>query len=174
LKRYTSSYGLVTNHYALAEDPTGEYVLFSEANKIEQERDALLEVQNDHRRLVRELDIALSGIHLAAAQASLCDLIVPVHKLRCQRDNLENERDALKARVESFQQRLGVAFSEANKYVDECKAIKARIAELEAALRGLLDVRRPILPDGGVGNFIDPMNAAWDNAIKVMEGRRTP
>ncbi|MHB1952361.1 MAG: MazG-like family protein [Sulfobacillus sp.] len=41
LKRYTSSYGLVTNHYALAEDPTGEYVLFSEANKIEQERDAL-------------------------------------------------------------------------------------------------------------------------------------
>ncbi len=32
----------------------------------------------DHRRLVRELDVALNGEHGAAKQASLCDLIAQV------------------------------------------------------------------------------------------------
>lgn len=36
----------------------------------------------DHRRLVRELDVALSGEAGAAKQASLCDLIAQAQQLR--------------------------------------------------------------------------------------------
>lgn len=39
------------------------------------QRDDLLEVQNDHHRLVRELDVLLNGVDGAAPQASLCDLV---------------------------------------------------------------------------------------------------
>lgn len=42
---------------------------------LEQQRDELLEVQNDHHRLVRELDVLLNGSDGAAPQASLCDLV---------------------------------------------------------------------------------------------------
>lgn len=40
-----------------------------------EQRDELLEVQNDHHRLVRELDVLLNGVDGAAPQASLCDLV---------------------------------------------------------------------------------------------------
>ena len=40
------------------------------------------EVLKDHRRLVRELDEALSGPGRAAKQASLCDLIPHARRLR--------------------------------------------------------------------------------------------
>lgn len=40
------------------------------------------EVLADHRRLVRELDVALHGEAGAAKQASLCDLIEPARQLR--------------------------------------------------------------------------------------------
>lgn len=39
------------------------------------------EVLEDHRRLVRELDVILSGADGAAKQASLCDLIGPAKKM---------------------------------------------------------------------------------------------
>lgn len=40
------------------------------------------EVLTDHRRLVRELDVALSGEEGAAKQASLCDLIGQAKQMR--------------------------------------------------------------------------------------------
>ncbi|MFQ1711925.1 hypothetical protein ACK39D_05375 [Aeromonas veronii] len=39
------------------------------------QHDDLLEMQNDHHRLVRELDVLLNGVDGAAPQASLCDLV---------------------------------------------------------------------------------------------------
>lgn len=43
--------------------------------QLRKERDELLEVQKDHHRLVRELDVLLNGVDGAAHQASLCDLV---------------------------------------------------------------------------------------------------
>jgi hypothetical protein len=45
------------------------------------------QVLADHRRLVRELDIAMHGEEGAAQQASLCDLIKPARELREAADN---------------------------------------------------------------------------------------
>lgn len=42
---------------------------------LEKQRDELLDVQKDHHRLVRELDVLLNGVDGAAPQASLCDLV---------------------------------------------------------------------------------------------------
>lgn len=44
-------------------------------NQLNQKFAELLEVQNDHHRLVRELDVLLNGVDGAAPQASLCDLV---------------------------------------------------------------------------------------------------
>lgn len=46
-----------------------------EIAKITQQRDELLEVMEDHDRLVRELDVLLNGVDGDAKQASLCDLV---------------------------------------------------------------------------------------------------
>lgn len=43
---------------------------------------------DDHRRLVRMLDVALHGEGNAAPQASLCDLIEPARQLRLDHINL--------------------------------------------------------------------------------------
>lgn len=43
----------------------------------------------DHRRLVRELDVALSGEADAAKQASLCDLIAQAKQLRTVADQID-------------------------------------------------------------------------------------
>lgn len=43
--------------------------------EVEKQRDELLDVQKDHHRLVRELDVLLNGVDGAAPQASLCDLV---------------------------------------------------------------------------------------------------
>ena len=48
------------------------------ANEIERLRDLVAaheEVHEDHKRLVRELDVALNGEEGAAPQASLCDIV---------------------------------------------------------------------------------------------------
>ncbi|MGU5729380.1 hypothetical protein ACV1DR_10660 [Aeromonas jandaei] len=44
-------------------------------NQLNQKFAELLDVQNDHHRLVRELDVLLNGVDGAAPQASLCDLV---------------------------------------------------------------------------------------------------
>ncbi len=46
------------------------------------------EVLTDHRRLVRELDVAMHGQEGAALQASLCDLIGPARRLREENERL--------------------------------------------------------------------------------------
>ena len=43
-------------------------------------------LQEDKRRLTRELDVAICGKEGAAEQASLCDLIEPARNLRQDRD----------------------------------------------------------------------------------------
>ena len=47
------------------------------------------EVLADHRRLVRELDVAMHGEENAAPQASLCDLIQSAHGMRERIEALE-------------------------------------------------------------------------------------
>lgn len=47
---------------------------------VKQQRDDLLAAQQDHQRLVRQLDVLLNGEAGAAQQASLCDLVVQVAK----------------------------------------------------------------------------------------------
>ena len=46
------------------------------------------EVLAGHRKLVRDLDVAMHGEEGAAKQASLCDLIGPARKMREQIDDL--------------------------------------------------------------------------------------
>lgn len=40
------------------------------------------EVHDDHKRLVRELDLAFNGEHGAAPQASLCDIVGQLKSMR--------------------------------------------------------------------------------------------
>lgn len=47
------------------------------------------QVLADHRRLVRELDVALSGEAGAAKQASLCDLITQARQLRIVAEQID-------------------------------------------------------------------------------------
>lgn len=43
----------------------------------------------EHRRLVRELDVALCGSEGASKQASLCDLVEPVRAMRRRLERME-------------------------------------------------------------------------------------
>jgi hypothetical protein len=63
-------------------------------------REAYEAVLADHRRLVRELDVALFGEEGAAPQASLCDLIGPAKALREQvrREVVEEVLDAYRTK----------------------------------------------------------------------------
>jgi predicted RNase H-like nuclease (RuvC/YqgF family) len=64
--------------------------------KLEAERDALLEVQEDKHRLCREIDEILSGKAGMAKQASLCDLVGPIRDVKARQDQLAAcLRDAL-------------------------------------------------------------------------------
>lgn len=56
------------------------------------QRDDLLAAQQDHQRLVRQLDVLLNGEAGAAQQASLCDLVAQVDKFL--RDDYGNRRSA--------------------------------------------------------------------------------
>lgn len=59
---------------------------------VKQQRDDLLAAQQDHQRLVRQLDVLLNGEAGAAQQASLCDLVAQVDKFL--RDDYGNRRSA--------------------------------------------------------------------------------
>lgn len=65
--------------------------LLAELKSLRAERDDLLEVLADKRRLTRELDVALSGEEGAAKQASLCDLIGVAKSLRAERDTIRDK-----------------------------------------------------------------------------------
>lgn len=70
------------------------------------------EVLADHRRLVRELDVAMHGTAGAAKQASLCDLIEPARKMALRNHALENALAHL------------LEFPEPDEKCEECKAIR--------------------------------------------------
>lgn len=55
----------------------------------------------DHRRLTRELDVAMHGEEGAAPQASLCDLIDPARKLRALNSKLLAALETIAAYVSS-------------------------------------------------------------------------
>lgn len=52
----------------------------SQYRHIDGQRNNLLAAQQDHERLVRELDVLLNGEAGAAQQASLCDIVAQVAK----------------------------------------------------------------------------------------------
>ena len=58
--------------------PEGAGVCLRAADEIE----AYREIMDNHRRLVRELDVALNGEDGAAQQASLCDIVGQVKDRR--------------------------------------------------------------------------------------------
>lgn len=70
----------------------------------------LLDVIEDKRRLTRELDVAMHGEEGAAEQASLCDLLGPVRKLRGEIEQLCNHIKALKHRADAEGLYLGMGF----------------------------------------------------------------
>jgi len=57
--------------------------------ELEQEVRDYKEVLEDKRRLVRELDVVLNGEAGAAKQASLCDLVAQVKKVKKNLDHWE-------------------------------------------------------------------------------------
>lgn len=52
-------------------------------------------VLEDHKRLVREMDVALNGIEGAAKQASLCDIVSQVKSMKRESSDLIKRVDAL-------------------------------------------------------------------------------
>lgn len=67
-----------TRHNAYWRDLTGDHLI---ANLVQRVKDHE-EVEADHKRLVRELDVALNGEAGAAKQASLCDIVAQVKRNR--------------------------------------------------------------------------------------------
>lgn len=53
----------------------------TEIADLKAQRDALVSCMEDHKRLVRELDVLINGEDGAARQASLCDLVAQVRAM---------------------------------------------------------------------------------------------
>ena len=91
------------------------------------------EVLTDHRRLVRELDVAMHGQEGAALQTSLCDLIGPARRLREEnerlRERMEYYADEIRyARVDRVMGRSG-EFADCDVMLDEGKKARQALAE---------------------------------------------
>lgn len=115
-------------------------VMLSQQETIEsvkQQRDDLLTAQQDHQRLVRQLDVLLNGEAGAAQQASLCDLVAQVDKFL--RDDYGNKHSAallgLKISIPTDAMEQEIASSVRM----ETKKLKTKSDMLLAALHGVAD-----------------------------------
>jgi len=102
-EEFTRLLRAVGNNWGRAfDEPTIDNLVTFINNRLKRQVADYEEVLADHRRLVREIDVALNGEDGAAKQASLCDILMQVTnlmKIAKMTVALEQERNELKAKL---------------------------------------------------------------------------